>query len=325
MPNQPPEWVEMLLWCVAGLSIAWVCLPMLLAMLGQTRCAILLAGGPETLQPTDADPDYADLFDWLHELGFEPLGSRVEIGWFLPHRWYRAGLPGRIFATPGRDCFTSLYRLFRGDTWRVTFCTVFTDGALVMTANQMVKLRIEQEGYLRWACPSSDLAEVLQRHRETVEDYRADSGRTVAALDLEGICEAIRHHSEQYLRKQGPALAMKSLPNALVFFGVFTVPIGLMLGFHHWAVPIAVGLGAVGYTAFLPYALRSGTAKIREQDRERELEYHWARRRREARRLREGLRLPEAPRTPPSDAITPPSQPEWSDDRIKGDSGPRGQ
>jgi hypothetical protein len=319
MPDLAPEWAYGLLWCVAALAIAWVCLPKFLALLGQTRCAIAIVGGPGSLTPTDDDPDYADLFAWLHDLGFEPLGSRVEIGWFLPNHWHRAGLPGRIFATANRDCFASLYRLYRGDPWRVVFGTVFTDDSLVTTADQMANLRIEQEGYLRWAYPSRDLAEVLRQHYLAVEDYRAADRRTVDAPNLEEICEAIRYHEERYIRKRAPDLVLKSLSTTVMFLGAPAAFIGLRFGMGYWAVPLGVVLGAAGYAAFIPYALRKGARILRERDQEQALANQWAKRREQARRgFRDESLLPEAPRLSASEAITAPDRPAGSEDRFTG-------
>jgi hypothetical protein len=313
VPDSLPEWAYWLLWCAAALGVAWVCLPKLLAVLGQTRCAIVIVGGPETLTPTDDDPDYADLFAWLHDLGFEPLGSKVEIGWFLPHHWHRRGLPGRIFATASRDCFASLYRLYRGDPWRVTFGTVFTDDSLVTTADKMANLRIEQEGYLRWSYPSRDLAEVLRQHYLAAEDYRAADGRTVDAPNLEEICETIRYHEERYIRRRSPDLVLKTLSNALTFLGAPALLLVWRFGLSSWTVPLGVVLGAALYTAFIPYAMRRGAKLLRERDQERELANQWARRREQAR-----LDARDEPRLPASDAITPADRQAGREDRFKG-------
>lgn len=310
MPDPLPEGVYWLLWCAAGLAAAWVFLPKLLVVLGQTRCISTLVGGPESARPTGDDPQYADLFETLTDLGFAPLGSRVESSWFLPTRLYRKGPAGRIFATAERDCFASVYRLFVGDRWHVTFCTVFTDDSLASTSNHMANLRIDQEGYLRWGCPSPDLAEVLQRHRRVAEDYRAADARTVDHPDLEGACEAIRYHSERYLRRRGPALVLKGLSNALFFVCVPAAFAALWMSADHWAVPALVLLGGIGYTASIPLYLRIGTRKVREQDRERGLAMEWDKRR----QARRGLS--DAPPTPSSDAITQPGWPEWDDDRY---------
>ena len=323
MPNSLPEWAFFLLWGAAGLALAWAFLPKLFALLGQTRCAIVIVGGPDTLQPQNDDPNYADLFAWLHDLGFEPLGSRVEIGWFLPHHWRRAGLPGRIFATAKRDCFASVYRLYRGDPWRVTFGTIFTDGSLATTANQMANLRVEQDGYLRWANPSPDLAEVLRQHRLAAEQYRAAESRTVDTPSLEEICESFRYHTERYLRRRGPDLAMKSFSNALMFLVAPAVLLGLEFDFSSWVVPLGVVLGAVGYAIFIPYALRRGAQVFRDQDEECALADQWAKRRRQARRgNRDETLPPESPRLPPSDAIMSPDQSAGREGRFTGGARP---
>ncbi len=99
---------------------------MLLAILGFTRVQYKLLAGPETAESLDDDPHFLDLCDSLRALGFEPAAVRREQGWFYLWFWLRTSLPQAVFARPGRDCFAVLYRLYRGDPWRLSLATILT-------------------------------------------------------------------------------------------------------------------------------------------------------------------------------------------------------
>ncbi len=314
-PLPPFPFVESLLWCMAGLMLAYIFLPFLFMMLGQSRVTFVILGGPESAQPDDDEPRSAELYEWLRDLGFEPLGSRREIGWFAGH-WYKRHLPGRIWATPGRDCFVSLYRLFPEERWRLAFSTVFDDGSVVQTANQMTQLRIEESDYLRWACPSPDLGEVLRQHRLAAEEFAAGRGRVVAAPDLPEMLERLCHHSERYLRKQGPTQGLNALKLPLVLFVVAIAGSTYYFDFGNWTAAAAVILAGAVYKLLLPSLRRGAARKLRDEDQERGLAQQWANRRRAAARV-----TSDAPRAP-SNIVAAPGRQTRDDDGFTRDPRP---
>lgn len=301
MPGTLPEPAASLLWCAAALVAVWVCLPMLFMMLGLSWVRYTVVGGPEALEPTDDDAQYADLFDRLRELGFEPLGARVESGLFCTGHYYKRFPQGRVFATPAGDCFATLYRIFSGHPWRLSFHTVFTDGSLVQTANQMPNMRIEMPGYLRWGHATPDLAELLDLHRNAADNYGGALGLSVASTDLHGICEAVRRHSERYLRAQGPSLGLKCLATPAVFVGMLTFVAGYNFGFNTWAVPVAMILAGVAYSVLHPFSVRDTAQRTYAQDQEAGLARQWARQRRAVRQASLGA---------------PPRRPTYDDERT---------
>jgi hypothetical protein len=280
MPWQLPDSLEMLLWPAAGLVAVWLCLPMLAMILGLSRVGCRIVGGPETLTPTGDDPQYDELFDQLRDLGFEPLGSRVEFGWLFNQHYYKQFPPGRVFASTTGDCFVSLYRIFPGEPWRLSYHTVFTDGSLVSTANQMPQLRIEQEGYFRWGRATPDLAELLRLHREVAENYRAERGLTIDSPGLEGFCATNARHSERHLRRQGPRMGLNALVQPAVFVGVLTLAAGYYDSFGRWTVPAAFILSAIAYRVLLPLAARDTARRMWNEDQAKGLAEQWARQRR---------------------------------------------
>ena len=277
--NFAPDFFTLALWGVAALTVACVLLPMVLAILGFTRVQILPTGGPDDAVPTGDDPGYADLFDRLREMGFRPAGRRVEKGWFYLWYWCRTSLPGYLLVSPRGDCYASLYRLYRGDPWRLCFSTVLTDGTLVSTANQMERLRIDRPGYYRRGYVTQDLAELLRLHEDAVADFAARGG-TVATPDLKEYCDVAAQRTEEYLREKGKGQSFKCFYTALLLLGFCAAASGAWLGFDHWAVPAAVIGGGVLYMLLMPTTIRSGAQAIQRQEEESALANRWARTRR---------------------------------------------
>ncbi len=261
-----PVSVEWLLWAAAALVAVWILTPLLFMMLGLTRVGFRILGGPETIQPTDGDPQYDDLFERLRELGFEPLGSRQEFGWFANWHWHKAYPPGRVFGTPARDCFVTLYRIFDGQPWRLSFHTVFSDGSLVSTANQMPDFRIDMTGYRRWGSVTPDLAELLRLHRGAAE--HCGHGLEVARLDMEGVCAAITRHSGRYLRSKRLELGLSGLVGPLLLAGLWAT-LGWNVGFDQWEAPAAIVLAVVLYKVLQRELVRKAAKHSWDRDRER--------------------------------------------------------
>src|SRR5262245_30578474 len=106
---------------------ALVVLIQLVRLLGQRRFHNGSYGTPFDVVPDGKDADYAEMYQELMSLGFEPLGIYWESLWFLKFK-------ERAFRSPKRDCVATMYKLL-DDPWEVGFLTVFTDGAAVFTSN----------------------------------------------------------------------------------------------------------------------------------------------------------------------------------------------
>jgi hypothetical protein len=316
MPIAVPDAFTLALWGLAALVAAFTCLPMLLAILGFTRVQITPTGGPETAEPTGNDPGYADLYDRLRQLGFEPLGGRVEIAWFFMWYWRRRSLPGFVLAGPGGECFASLYHLYVGDPWRLCFSTVMTDGTLVSTANQIERLRIDRPGYYRRGYVTQDLGELLRLHEAAVADFRA-RGYDVARPDLHEYCDVAARRTEEYLRESGKGKAAQCLATAAVAMGVLGVTAALFQeALHRWVIPGAVLAGALLFQLLMPTTIRSGAQKISREEQEGTLASRWARARR--RRRWEGAALEAGP----DEGVFPADQRRASPDGVQLDPPP---
>jgi hypothetical protein len=322
--------LTLILWGAAALVALGVLLPMVLAILGLTRVQFLSIAGPEAVERAgDGDPRYPDLLDQLRDLGFDPLAVRVERAWFYLWYWVRTSLPGAILGrrgkarfADGRDCFATLYRLYRGDPWRLSFATILTDGTLVSTANQIERLRINRPGYWRAAYITEDPSELLRVHEKTVADFAA-RGWTVATPDLTEYHQVAAERTQEYLRESGKLKAAQSLQAAAVFMAAGALGAGLALGFGHWGVPTLVIVCGVFFELLMPTTIRTGAQSIRQQEQADAVARRWAAaRRRQAEEQIAGRQTgvisseqrPTPPRTiqadapprPPTDLMRPP-------------------
>ena len=215
-------------------------------------------------------------------LGFQPLGSRREIGWFSSGHWYKKHLPGCIWATPGRDCFVSLFRLFPEEPWRLVFSTIFMDGSVVQTANQITRLRIDLPDYFRWACPATDLREVLEQHRWAAEKFAAGRNTQVAAPNLSEALQCLCSHSQRHLRQRGPQLALAAMQPPLLILLIASGAVGSYFGFGEWTTAAALILGGAAYKLLLPGLFKEAAQRLRDEDQERRQRDQWAKRRQDA-------------------------------------------
>ncbi len=305
------------LWVAAALVAAGVCLPMLLASFGLTRLQIKTIAGPEAVESLDHDPRFtSDRCDRLRALGFEPTAVRVERRWFYFWQWVRTSLPSSTFARPGRDCFAVLFRIYRGDPWRLAFSTILTDGTLVATADQTGRLRIDRPGYWRCAYATEDVAELLDLHEQTVAGFRV-RGWTVATPTLEEAREIGARRAEDYLRDVGQAKSLRRLRSALTDMALGALAAGLVLGFGHWAVPLAFMAGGLVYELVMAISLRAATERIRRQDQDDAL----GRRMSEARRGRRAIAEPEY-RGTGEESVLPAEQRRQASERLRMDPPP---
>jgi len=310
-----PDFFTAVLWGLAASAALLTCLPMLLALLGLTRVEFIPTGGPEAAEPAGDDACYADLYDRLRELGFEPLGSRVEVAWFFMWYWRRRGLPGLVLVRPGSGCAASLYRLYRGDPWRLSFATVLTDGTLISTANQIERLRIDRPGYYRRGYVTQDLGELLRLHEEAVADFRARDGE-IAHLNLNEYCEVAARRTEEHLRAGGRRQAFHALQTDLFVMGGCAVAAAFWQGVFHWAVPVAVMVGAAAFRLLMPLTIRLGARRISRQEQEGALASHWA----SARRRRRWEQA--AQDAGPDEGVYPADQRPRPSDAIRADPPP---
>src|SRR5438094_3155299 len=105
--------VDVVLLVGALLGSAWVLTPVVMFALGLTRFRIRVTQEPTMAEPTSDDPDYERRYQQFRELGFVPVGTTIEICWFInPIKWYRQSLrPLRWLATADGRFLASFHRL----------------------------------------------------------------------------------------------------------------------------------------------------------------------------------------------------------------------
>jgi hypothetical protein len=251
------------LWGAAGLAAFLVCLPPLLQFLGLSRLVNRFDESPGTVEPTDDDPAYADIYRQLLALGLRPLGSCWEQYWFFNGHWTKA-FHHRVFGSRDRKCFACVYRLVSGEPVRVALATCFTDEALVWTANHFAEFRQLEEDHVRWGINTSDLAELLDSHRQVVEDFVAH-GHPVGDHDsLPLLAATLYTHNRRYIRGERHS-GLTHLKYAFFWLGIGPLVARTFFGLGNWVLPVAVIAGAAA-KALLEHAIHWEIRRLRARE-----------------------------------------------------------
>jgi hypothetical protein len=256
------------LWLVAGAVALWMLLPAVLTALGLTFRQDFLDDDAAALEPSGNDSEYEDLFTQLCRLGFEPVGRRSTTCWFFLIHWYR-NFQSRVFAAPRGDGIALVYKLRAWDRWRLCFVTAFSDEAIVETANQMERLRIDEPDHLRWGLATPDRAFLLKRHREVCRDFAAAGSRSVALLPTELVNQLLRHHSSRYQRKhRWIGLIYMSIP--LCCLGIGLLLVRLFAGTAPYLLPVSIIAWGFLWPAAEAFLFRAAARRSRAEDAHRQ-------------------------------------------------------
>jgi hypothetical protein len=261
--------METMLWLGAGAVVLWRWLPAVLNALGLTLFRVSMDDDAGALEPSGDDAAWEQLFAQLRCLGFVPVGRRSKKCWFYTHHWCR-NFQARIFAVPQGDCFAVTYKLRPWDSWRLCFVTAFSDGAIVETANQMERLRIDEPDHLRWGLATPDRALLLERHRETCRSFAESGSRSVAALPVEEVNRLEGYHGLRHHRKQHRWTGLKVMSHSLWSLGI-----ALLLAYRFAATsPYLLPVSVIAWGFLWPTVhaglFRAAAGRIRAEDARRQ-------------------------------------------------------
>jgi hypothetical protein len=257
------------LWLAAGAVVLWMFLPAVLNALGLTYRHGTVDNDAGALRPSGDDAEYESLFSELRGLGFEPVGTRSNTFWFFLHHW-RRNFRSRVFALRQGDCIALTYKLRSWDPWRLCLVTAFSDGAILETANQMERLRIEEPNYLRWALATSDRALLLERHREACRDFAAAGKREVAVLPAGEVCRLIRQREARNHLKRHRWTGLKVMSTSLWFLGVGLVLVRWLAGPAPYALPVAIIAWGLLWPVIHAQLFRTSAGRFRAEDASRQ-------------------------------------------------------
>jgi len=244
-----PRLLAAAIWAIAlGLSLHH-----LLAAIGLDGFKAGYDGGPEDLAPEGKDDLYADLYQQLVKLGFQPAGVT----------WERIAGKARInsfaFLRPSESCRASLWRLLGGD-YRAYWITQFGDGGAVLTTNYR---RPVWKGprYLARGIPTTDLTLLLNEHRRDVAAFVAAGSVPIRCANLDEVAEAKRaYHYNPTVRREYQRTQWVSFSHKVFLLGVLPTGIGLLATANRWlASPAAawlLGLAVCVFWAFRLHVLR---------------------------------------------------------------------
>jgi hypothetical protein len=254
------------LWLAGGLTAVWVCLPMLLSILGCTRHRMRVLPARREVEPASEDEEYLFYHRQLGALGFEPLGAIEEkVTCFGFH--YLKCFRHCVFVSRERGVYASLYRLFPGDEWRVLLSTLLADGWLIQTGC-MECFRCTDEKYLRGGVTTRVVAEQLEAH---LEQLRAgwEVGDALAAIDLAALAGRINEVNQSFSRAGLGSTAVGPLGLAVFLLGSLAGLGWLVSPGRHLLVPGGLLLGSLLYRPLMGFLLRWTAQDMRREDVEK--------------------------------------------------------
>jgi hypothetical protein len=285
-----------MLWLGAGAVTLWMWLPAVLNALGLTLLRVSVDDDAAALEPSGDDAEYAELFTRLRSLGFVPVGRSNKTGWFFCHHWCRK-FQSHVFAVPRGDCIAVTYKLWPWDRWRLYFLTAFSDGAIVETANQVERLRIDEPDHFRWGLATPDRALLLERHRDVCRSFAASGSgggaetpveqivdragavsalrpaRKVAVLPVEEVIRLELHHSSRYHRRHQRCVGLIVMSLSLFCLGIGWLCLGaglMLVGRFEDAAPYLLPISVIAWgflwPAVLACLLRAGASRGQAED-----------------------------------------------------------
>jgi hypothetical protein len=240
-------------------------LPAVLNALGLTLRRSVIEHDPAAVEPAGDDAAYEDLVGQLRRLGFEPVGRRTTTCWLFLHHWYRK-FESRVFAARQGDCIALTYKLRTWDPWRLCFVTAFSDGAIVETANQMARFRIDEPGRRRWGLATPDRGLLLGRHREVCRDFATAGARGIALLPAEQVNQCIGHQESRYHRRRHRWTGLKTMSTSLWCLGLGLVLIRRLGGNAPYLLPVSILAWGLLWPAVHAYLFRAAAGAFRAED-----------------------------------------------------------
>lgn len=249
-----------LLWGVTILLLGWTWVPALISGMGGTRYA---NGGSEdpSLLETATEPDYLFWHRQLVTLSFEPLG----VGWMRLSYYgsdWRYQTQVRAFWAADRQTFAFVQRQPRPlDVWWLTiFATCWRDGGILLT-NNATDQPPDTGDYVVQGIETTDLAAVEELHRREAALLQTIGRRPDPDGSLDTLLGATARHSGIHARFTGVKLGQTYLLAHGAIHTVLSVPVALVLGVGHWAVP-AINLVLGATLALSQYSARRRAGRL---------------------------------------------------------------
>jgi hypothetical protein len=158
--------IDNILWALAALSLVWAFVPPIVTALGLYRVRGTAVEDPRAVEPSGDDPEYAQKYRELRDLGFAPMGVLTEHYWLFAFHWYKA-FPARCLASADRTCYAAVFRFMDGPL-RVRFDTQLDDGFHVRTL-MGEGLTDHDEYWSRSEVQATSVADLHEHHRRHVE------------------------------------------------------------------------------------------------------------------------------------------------------------
>jgi hypothetical protein len=259
-----PDGVVVALWVAAGAWLFWWFVPLVITAAGGTRYANGGEEDPAALEPDGSDPAYAEAFDALRRLGYEPIGP----GWmrltFHLRVWtYQTKVRAFRNRVAGRFAFLHEHPFAPG--WhQLIFATCWADGGLDLTfAAAADTYTTADDGFAMESVATADAAAVEARHADRVAAREATGRRRDADLSLRTLLDATERHA-------GPSTIQPTARAARVDLVATGGPLAvaaavavLVFGPWSWAVPAALLVVLSGIAVLAAVARANVAAQLR--------------------------------------------------------------
>jgi hypothetical protein len=254
-----PLITDFLLIAVSVGGAIWVLIPAVMFGLGLTRFRIEVTEEPAGAEPAEDDPDYRRRFQQFAELGFRPVGTTVEICWFMnPIKWYRRSIrPLRWLSSSDGRYLVSFHRLIPTEPIRFGIVTLLTNEGMVRTTCPGVGKNHLEGNRLRIEVPNVEAAELFDRHKEHVQAFCGESGLAVRGAKLPEAAFMEELNTRLLLPKLGAGqyrliVSFFALP-ALIAAGIAARFGFLLTDWHTWAGAICFGTGVFAFFRLVTY------------------------------------------------------------------------
>jgi hypothetical protein len=207
------------LWAIAAIATVWILGPAVGVALGIGEYKTEVEDDPHAAQPRGKDPVYERKYRQLTEVGFVPLGRTVETKWFLtPLHWHWRSNGSRWLTSPDRKTLVSLGRVAGANPLRVR-ANAFVEGGIVQVVAPAVGVEHDNGVDLRDEIEDDvEPAKLLARHRQVLETFLAENGRTVQALTLHEAAEAMLAYNRRNVSRG-------KLAGSYVILAIFVLPL----------------------------------------------------------------------------------------------------
>lgn len=245
--------LAVLLWVLAALAFLWVMVPVAMYFLGRWWVRLEVSDDPDRIAARLKDGNYRRNCDQFRALGYRPVATFRESGWFFtPITWLKRFPVGLYMSSPDERTVVSIHRVFPFERVRWAASSLNDAGGIMKTVAPMSDglPPVIADGADRRVQIARKSAEIfLTRHREQVEELRQARGLNVETATAKEVGARERAFDERQLRANKSLRALALFPLMMIFMA--GMPIAMIVSAHRFrpmAIPLMLLMGAATFT-----------------------------------------------------------------------------